>query len=213
MLDNESTYSVFPESDERTSIEYTEVVLARLGEITLKGQNRRRFEQRLIKNMAHRLRRIGSFEVNQRHSRIWIVPQNEESLAAIDGALDIATDVFGIVSASKVRRFESDPDALRRQSIAYVAEEIKPKKGMTFKVETKRGNKQYPLNSMEISAEIGGDILAAFPELTVDVHDPDLLFILKCAMKCMSIVNCAWCSWLADRYVGTWYAVNFRWNR
>ena len=52
----------------------------------------------------------------------------KKSLAAIDGALDIATDVFGIVSASKVRRFESESDALRRQSIAYVAEEIKLKK-------------------------------------------------------------------------------------
>ena len=84
---------------------------------------------------------------------------------------------------------------------------------MTFKVETKRGNQQYPLNSMEISAG-WRRYLAAFPELTVDVHDPDFIIYLEVRDEMyVYSKNCAWCSWLADRYVGTWYAVNFRWNR
>lgn len=163
------------------SADYQEIILARLGEITLKGLNRRRFEQRLIKNLAHRLRHFGSFEVTQSQSRIWIVPQTPEAAARIEEAMHTVTDVFGIVSASPVRRFDGGLDELRRQAVAYVRDEIKPRKGMTFKVESRRGNKQFPLGSQDISAEIGGSVLEAFPMLRVNVREPD--FILHCEVR------------------------------
>ena len=87
-----------------------EQILARLGEIALKGLNRGKFEQRLMANLKRRLNKIGDFKVKQSQSRIWIVPENE--FADCDLALKTVTEVFGLVSASKVRAYPATLEAL-----------------------------------------------------------------------------------------------------
>lgn len=169
-----------PQPKDRSSgAAYDEIILARLGEITLKGLNRRRFEQRLMKNMAHRLRKLGAFQINQSQSRIWVVPADASAAAGIEPAMEIATDVFGIVSASVVRRFDCDFEMLKHQAVDYVRDALHPVPGTRFKVETRRGNKQFAMSSQAISAEIGGVLLDAFPGLTVDVHRPDFILYVE----------------------------------
>ncbi len=157
------------------------IILARIGEITLKGKNRKQFEKQLTRNMARRLKRVGDYEVNRSQSRIWVLPQDEEAEQNLERAMKVVTSVFGVVSASLVRRFESDMEELFTQACDYVRSEIIPRPGMTFKVETRRGDKQFPLISQEISARTGAAVLSCFDELSVDVHRPD--FILYCEVR------------------------------
>lgn len=160
-------------------MEFDTILLARLGEITLKGQNRRRFEQRLMKNIRYRLKQLGEYEVTQSQSRIWIDPTDDAAKEHLDEAVNVLTDVFGIVSASVVRRFESDLDLLNQQAIDYVLEFLKTKSVQTFKVESRRGDKRFPLNSQQISAAVGAAVLSKCPTLTVDVHEPDFVLYVE----------------------------------
>ncbi len=166
------------------SVPYQSILLARLGEIALKGLNRRRFEQRLMKNIARRLRPLGAYSVNQSQSRIWVVPEDQAAAQHLEEALHVLTDIFGLVSASKVWRFPSDLTSLLNLAECYVREEVAPatadsEKTVSFKVETRRGNKAFPLQSGEISAEVGAHVLERFPHLQVDVHRPDFTLYVE----------------------------------
>jgi len=158
------------------------VILARMGEVTLKGLNRGNFETQLKHNLKWRLRGFGKLDIYQSQSRIWIEAKDPENPNFADSrsALDImnaVTQVFGIVSVSFAVKFEGDFDSIRRESVKYVRELLEEHpEYKSFKVDTRRGNKNYPLDSQEISAEIGGDILEAFPDLTVKMKDPDFVF-------------------------------------
>lgn len=160
-----------------------DVILARLGEIALKGLNRGKFEQRLMSNLARRLRRIGTFQIMQKESRIWIVPQQED--VDLEEALDITCHVFGIVSASLVKRFEVSEASLLPSAKKFIEEKLKAlnplgqDKIFKFKVEAKRGNKSFPLKSPEISAHVGGYLLSQFPNLKVDVNQPDFILHIE----------------------------------
>ncbi len=157
---------------------YDNVLLARLGEVTLKGLNRHKFEQQIIHNLARRLKTIGTFTIVQSQSRIWIeAVDNASDLAAVQ---EQAADIFGIVSVSPVRRFASGMAELERQAIAYVGELLADGRPLSFKVETRRGDKHFPLNSPQISERLGGRLLEAYPgRLTVKVHDPDFILYVE----------------------------------
>lgn len=161
---------------------YTNVILARMGEITLKGLNRGKFETQLKNNLRYRLREFGKLSIEQSQSRIWIEPKDEsccclnddESAAKI---LEAVTQVFGIVSASLARRFEGGFEEICSQSVEFVSDLLdKHPEYKTFKVESKRGNKAFPMDSPAICMELGGIILDNFPQLAVDVHNPDFVF-------------------------------------
>lgn len=160
-----------------------DIILARLGEIALKGLNRGKFEQRLMSNLARRLRAIGSFHIVQKESRIWIEPQ-EENLD-LEQALEITCHVFGVVSASLVKRFDASESNLLPAAKQFIEEKLKilnpfnQDKTFTFKVEAKRGNKSFPLKSPEISAHVGGYLLSQFPTLKVDVNQPDFIVYIE----------------------------------
>ncbi len=158
------------------------VILARMGEVTLKGLNRGNFETQLKHNLKWRLRGFGKLDIYQSQSRIWIeakdpdTPNFADSKAAYD-IMNAVTQVFGIVSVSFAVKFEGDFDSIRTESVKYVRELLgEHPEYKSFKVETRRGNKNYPMDSQEISAEIGGDILEAFPDLCVKMKDPDFIF-------------------------------------
>lgn len=159
------------------------LILARLGEIALKGLNRHTFEQRLFKNLQKRLSAHGQFKIHQSDSRIWITPIDTRAQSSLQEALAIASSVFGIVSVSPVWRYTdySDLAALKRAAIDYVQRELDPQQQKKFKVETRRGNKKYPLNSPTISMELGACLLEHFAQLSVDVHEPD--FILHAEVR------------------------------
>ncbi|NLO37527.1 MAG: tRNA 4-thiouridine(8) synthase ThiI [Clostridiaceae bacterium] len=153
-------------------LQHDTVILARLGEITLKGLNRGKFERRLIENISRRLRRIGSFSVVQAQSRVWIEARDNQQ--DLEAALGHVVSVFGVVSASPVWRFRGDLDMLLAQAVAFARTQVDPARVQSFKVESRRGNKQFPLTSPEISSRVGEAIMVALSDrLRVDVHQPD----------------------------------------
>lgn len=158
----------------------SELILARIGEITLKGMNRAKFEQKLVGNLKRRLRLLGLYTITQGQSRIWIEAADPLAVDRTEELLNSITNVFGIVSASPVWRVKGGIDELKAASIAYVAQLLKQECHSSFKVESRRGNKQFPLSSPMISELIGGELLEAFPDqLTVDVHNPDITLYIE----------------------------------
>lgn len=146
-----------------------EILLCKYGEIVLKGANRKFFEDALCKTLRFRAKHYGKFLVTRSQSTIVIEPQDDA--ADIDGMFESAMKVFGIVGISRCAVCEKDMERIRKTVRAYVPQFLEGKK--TFKVEAKRSDKRFPLNSIEIGAEIGGEILSMMPRLKVDVHHPD----------------------------------------
>ena len=147
-----------------------EIVLIKLGEMVLKGLNRRTFEDVLIKNIKYRLRGLGQFEIKIAQSTISVVPQSED--IDLDEVCERIGEVFGIVTYSRACVCEKDFDDILAKAPVYAADALADAK--TFKVESKRSDKRFPYKSPEISAQVGGKILSAFPRLKVDVKDPDV---------------------------------------
>ena len=131
-----------------------DIILLKIGEIILKGLNRRRFEQKLLGNIRWRLSRIGKFRVY------------------MDAAFEELQKVFGVVAISRAAACEKDKDAIAKLAIACMREEMGRVK--SFKVESKRSDKSFPMTSVQLSQYVGGELSEAYPEVAVDVHDPEL---------------------------------------
>ena len=147
-----------------------EMILLKLGEVVLKGLNRRSFEDKLTANVRRRLQHYGSFRVYSKQSTIYVEPQRED--CDLEGAYAACRQVFGIIAATRARFCPKDKDAIFHCAKNYLDTELRAAK--TFKVETKRADKQFPMNSMEISQYVGGLLHEEYPHLKVDVHKPEL---------------------------------------
>lgn len=147
-----------------------EIVLIKLGEMVLKGLNRRTFEDVLLKNIKYRLRGLGKFEIKIAQSTIYINPLSED--IDLDDVCERIGEVFGIVTYSRACVCEKDFDDILSKAPIYAEEALADAK--TFKVESKRSDKRFPYKSPEISAQVGGKILERFPRLKVDVKNPDV---------------------------------------
>jgi len=147
-----------------------EIILLKLGEIALKGLNRRAFEDVLIKNIRRRLKSAGEFSVYSRQSTVYVEPKDEN--ADMDLAEERCGKVFGVVAYTRAGAAEKDLLKIREKAAEYLREPLEDAR--TFKVECKRSDKKFPYKSPEISAEVGGYLLEAFPHLRVDVHNPDI---------------------------------------
>lgn len=162
------------------SFRKTDLILARIGEITLKGMNRTKFEQKLIGNLKRRLRQLGSFSINQSQSRLWIEAADPTQAVDLETLLTTITSVFGIVSASPVWRVPGGLETLKIAARAFVGEILDREGPRRFKVESRRGDKRFPLTSPEISELIGGDLLETYPDrLTVNVREPDFILYIE----------------------------------
>lgn len=146
-----------------------DMILLKQGEIVLKGQNRRSFENKLISNIKRRLSKLGDFEVYSTQSTVYIEPQKSCDMEA---ALEAMKRVFGVVSVSRALACEKDKDAIYRAARDYLGGKLRGAK--SFKVETKRADKAFPMTSIEISKYVGGLISDDFPDTEVDVHNPEM---------------------------------------
>ena len=147
-----------------------ETILAKYGEIALKGLNKSTFEDILIKNIKRRLKNIGKFKISKMQSTLYITPDDEISEKNINLALSKLTKVFGIGALQRCLVLPKDFDEIVKQGMPYLKESLS--KAKTFKVEAKRSDKAFPMNSPMIQRELGGEILSAYPHLKVDVHNP-----------------------------------------
>ena len=148
-----------------------EVILCKYGEIVLKGQNRKNFESMLVKELRRRASIHGSFHIYPKQSTIYIEPKDE--LCDMDGMYDTAKKIFGIVGVNRARACEKNMEAIKQTVREYLPDKLTGKR--SFKVEAKRSDKTFPLNSIEISAEIGGVVLSCVPKIKVDVKKPEVV--------------------------------------
>ena len=148
-----------------------EIFLLKLGEIVLKGQNRRTFEDKLRQNVRRRMARFGNFKVYIMQSTVYVEPQDDA--CDIDGAWDACGAIFGVSSMCRCRACEKNLDAIFETVVSYLGDELSVSR--SFKVESKRSDKQFPLNSIQISQQIGGRLAEAFAHVAVDVHNPDYI--------------------------------------
>ena len=156
-----------------------EMLLLKLGEVVLKGLNRRSFEDKLVKTVRHRMKACGSFQVYVRQSTIYVEPQKDD--CDMEAAYKAAKQIFGVVTIARAVPCEKDIDAIVETAKAYLADAFAAAK--TFKVESKRADKNFPLNSIQISQAVGGELAEAFPHIAVDVHKPDLTVYVEIREK------------------------------
>ena len=151
------------------------MILLKEGEVVLKGLNKRYFEQKLTQNIRRRLKPIGSFRVTAQQSVIYVEPLDEN--ADVDAAFDALRHVFGIMTMTRAIACEKDKDVILRTAIEYLDKELRAAK--TFKVESKRSDKGFPMTSIELSQYIGGEINEAYDNLTADMHTPEVVVHLE----------------------------------
>ncbi len=152
-----------------------EIILVKNGELVLKGLNRNAFEDVLIKNMKRHLADIGKFRFTKSQSTIMVEPEDEET--DLDDTAEALKKVFGIAALSRAAVCEKDMTDIIKVVKEYLEDELLCAK--TFKVEAKRSDKKFPLNSPQICRELGGEILKAFHHLKVDVHNPDIVVTVE----------------------------------
>ena len=141
----------------------------KLGEIVLKGANKRQFENKLRQNVRRRMRPYGEFDVYIMQSTVYVQPMNDA--CDVDGAWEACHSIFGVVSLCRCRPCEKDLDAIFDTIEEYLGDDLDCAK--SFKVESKRSDKRFPLTSIGISQEIGGRLAEAHPSCEVDVHNPE----------------------------------------
>ena len=145
-----------------------EMFLMKLGEVVLKGANKRQFENRLRHNVRRRMEPFGNFDVYILQSTVYIQPMDDQ--ADLDGAWEACHSIFGVVSLCRCRPCEKNVDAIYDAVEAYLGDDLDMAE--SFKVESKRSDKAFPLTSIALSQEIGGRLAETHPDCLVDVHHP-----------------------------------------
>ena len=146
-----------------------EIILCKLGEVVLKGLNRHSFEMKLMSNIRRRTQKFGKFRIYSRQSTIYVEPVGQCDLA---GAYDACKKVFGLIAITRAVPCEKSKEAILDTTKLYLGDALRA--ANSFKVETKRADKTFPMGSIQVSQWVGGMLHDAFPHLTVDVHNPEL---------------------------------------
>ncbi|MDR2532969.1 MAG: tRNA 4-thiouridine(8) synthase ThiI [Oscillospiraceae bacterium] len=155
-----------------------EIFMAKYGEIALKGNNKRLFEERMIKNIKRRLSPLGGFTYERAQSTLYITPVSGASENAnLNEAERRLLTVFGLGAVQRSLSLPKDYGEIVRLGVPYLENKLVSAK--SFKVEAKRADKAFPMNSMELMREFGGAVLEAFPHLKVDLHSPDVTVHLE----------------------------------
>ena len=147
------------------------MLLLKPGELVLKGLNRRFFEDRLRGNVARRLKSLGRFRISSVQSTIYVEP--------LDGGVDLdeayrrCRQIFGVITVCRAAACEKDKDAILQTAIDYLRPQLSA--AATFKVESKRSDKSFPMTSIQLSQYVGGGIDEAYPGLRAEMHQPELV--------------------------------------
>ena len=152
-----------------------EIILCKLGEIVLKGLNRHSFEMKLMSNIRRRTQRYGKFKIHSRQSTIYVEPVEET--CDLNAAYDACKKVFGIIAIARAVPCAKEKEAIFATAKEYLGPALLAAK--SFKVESKRSDKSFPMGSIQLSQWVGGALHDAFPHLIVDVHDPELTVYLE----------------------------------
>ena len=152
-----------------------EMILCKLGEVVLKGLNRRSFEMKLMSNIRRRVSRFGKFKIYSKQSTIYVEPM--EATCNVSAAVAACKQIFGIISVARALPCEKDKDAILETAKLYLGDAMRAAR--SFKVESKRADKTFPLGSIQLSQYVGGHLAEAFPDTKVDVHNPELTVFVE----------------------------------
>ena len=141
-----------------------------MGEMVLKGLNRRGFEERMMGNARRRLQAYGQFRIYSRQSITYVEPKTAD--CDMDGAFEAMSRLFGVVGLSRAKACEKDAGAIVETAKTYLKEALSAAK--TFKVESKRSDKSFPMSSIQLSQYVGGELDDAFPNLTAHMYHPEV---------------------------------------
>ena len=147
-----------------------DIILLKQGEMVLKGLNKHRFDQRLQANIRYRIRDCGKFKVYSRQSIVYVEPADDN--ADVDAAFEALKTVFGIITLTRAASCEKTKEAVTALAVEYLRDAMQS--AGSFKVETRRGDKSFPMTSIELSQYVGGELSEAYPDVRVDVHNPEL---------------------------------------
>jgi thiamine biosynthesis protein ThiI len=173
--------------------------LLKYGEIGIKGKNRGQFEDALVAQVRYALEKVeGEFEVSKEQGRIYVNALGTEDSFDAEEVIQALQRVFGLVGICQVLKMPvSDPECIAENAVSFMAQtyhmtpaplgaeaEVKTaspeEDAMTFKVHTRRANKQYPMSSMDVDALVGDRLLSAFPgRMKVDVHHPEVMVYVE----------------------------------
>ncbi len=164
-----------PEITERKIMFQT--FLIKYAEIGIKGKNRFLFEDSLVGHIIRTLKKVdGTFRVTKEMGRIYVFADGDFDY---DGTIEALKTVFGIAGICPVMILEDEGFEKLAEEVASYMKTVYGDEKKTFKVAARRANKKYPMDSMELNMELGGVILDACPNMTVDVHNPDIYLTVE----------------------------------
>ena len=153
------------------------ILIAKYGEIGVKGKNRYIFENKLIKNIKNMLKPLGDFNVYKEYGRIYVDLEDYD----YEEVIEEVKKVFGIVGVCPAIRAEKDYNKLKELALMMLEEKIE-EGAKSFKVESKRGDKNLKLTSQEMSLDIGGYLVSQVKDrIKVDVRNPEVK--IKCEYR------------------------------
>ena len=147
-----------------------DMILLKPGELVLKGLNRHFFEDRLRANVARRLRSLGEFRITSVQSTVYVEPLSDD--IDMEEAFRRCHQIFGVIAVCRAAACPKEKEAIARTAVEYLGEQLRNAK--SFKVESKRSDKTFPMTSIQLSQYVGGVIGEAFPDLPADMHHPEL---------------------------------------
>ncbi|MDR2589465.1 MAG: tRNA 4-thiouridine(8) synthase ThiI [Oscillospiraceae bacterium] len=145
-----------------------DIILMKQGEIILKGQNKREFERKLISNIKRSFEPFGKFNIYSLQSTIYVEPIGN---CDMESTLEVAQTIFGVLSVTRAAACKKDKDEILKIAEKYLEGELNNAK--TFKVESKRADKRFPMSSIELSQFIGGELHNKYPHLKPDMYNPE----------------------------------------
>lgn len=148
-------------------------ILIRYGEISTKGRNRKRFIEQLRKNIQMNTKEFPALRIESRRDRMFI-KLNGEEFKKVSEKLKL---IFGIQSFSLAIKVENELDKIKEGALFAIKEN--DYEGKTFKISTRRSNKEFEYNTHQLNHQIGGHILKNLSNITVDVHNPDINVIVE----------------------------------
>ncbi len=153
------------------------ILLVKYGEIAMRGKNRYLVENRLIRIIIKNLEDLGKYRVYKEQGRLLV--KSETGNFDYDTVIPKVVNILGVTAVCPgIEIMRKDIDIIRNSALEYMKNQF-GEKNITFKVETKRSDKKFPMDSREISADIGGFVLNGMDSLTVDVHNPDVTLMIE----------------------------------
>ncbi|MEA4912346.1 MAG: tRNA uracil 4-sulfurtransferase ThiI [Oscillospiraceae bacterium] len=152
-----------------------EILLAKYGELALKGLNKGTFESALLKTVRRRMEAAGNFKVYKAQSTVYIEPLDDD--ADVTKAFELLSRVFGLSAIDRALVVEKDFDKICTGAAEYLAPVLREAK--TFKVSAKRSDKRFPLDSMQIGKQLGDYLGERFPHLEADMKHPDARVVVE----------------------------------